>query len=372
MKVTKGKIYGYQYICIIILSCLGTLFMLGIPERLVGHNAYLACLMAVPIGILLNTLFIKLFTVSGAQSLYEVNTFAFGKWVGKGVTFLYGLYFLLIAIAVLNYYGLFTVNLILRQMRMVAFLTPVVLVIAYGAKKGATTMGRMAVILVGVMLIIALISIGIEVFYVEPENLLPVLNVERGDFIGAMFTFAFLQMGELMAVYALIPKVEVKKRSVLKISLISMLVGTGFVILFTLMNSLILGNTMSLQYAAFIRVMRVVDLGEMINRMEILVVSGYFFASVFRVMVDLYMVAVCMKDTFGLSTHKHLAFPLGIILILATSLFSNVTNLLIRYYTEIYPYIALAIQVILPAVTLIAVSIAKRKKTHQLQASERT
>ena len=138
-------------------------------------------------------------------------------------------------------------------------------------------------------------------------------------------------------------------------------------VLFCLLNALVLGDTLSQQYSAFLRVMRLVDLGRIINRLEVLVFAGYFFATVFRLMVEYTVVVANLKDAFKLNkkTPRSVSgwlvlLGVGAAMAAASILISGATEDTMRFITNYYPYIAIVVQVILPIATHIGLSIRNR------------
>ena len=361
----KTKIYTYQYVFLLILGCLGSLFLVGMQERALGNSAWISALVAIPIGLMINGLALALFLKNPEASLGEINVRAFGRIGGGAVTLFYAVYFFLCACTLLNYYGLFTVNLILRQSELVFFLVPVVLVMIYGVRKGITTIGRMAVIFGVLMLVLSVVVLVMEVNIADWSNLLPLQIQNTGQFVQLTVAFILVQFGELLAVISVIPEIETRKK-IVKSTLVSITVGNAVVVLFVIADVAVLGASTAMQYSALYRVMRIVDFGELINKVEVFIVAGYFFATMFRVMIHFYAACKTLRDAFRMKSYKHLAVPVGTLMIGFTEWFATTSNSLIQYIIYIYPYIAVAPQIILPALALIILSVKKRKERKQV------
>lgn len=358
----KEKIYGYQLMTLIILSCVGSIFLVTVQERAVGTSAWIALLCSFPIGLGINILFLMLFKRTKYASISRINKAAFGP-AGDAVTVVYCLYFLLGASLLLNYYGIFTVSIILRQMQLTFFILPIVFLIGWAAQSGVTVIGRMAVIFSYILLGTVAVTYLFELPYVKWENIFPLFDADTGSFFWMVFLFAFIQFGDLMAVFCLLPYVE-NKEKLIKKSLISVSIGVGIVVLFCFLNALVLGNVLSQQYSAFLRVMRLVDLGRIINRLEVLVFAGYFFATVFRLMVEYTVVVSNLRHALRLNkkTPRSLSgwillLGVGAALAVCSILIAPATEDTMRFITNIYPYIAVVVQIGLPVATHIALSV---------------
>lgn len=363
----KDKIYGYQMMTLIVLSCVGSIFLVSVQEKAIGTAAWLALLCSFPIGLAINFLFLSLFKRTGYVSISEINHAAFGK-AGNALTVTYCLFFLLGASLLLNYYGIFTVSIILRQMNLALFILPIVFLLGWAAQSGVTVIGRMGVIFSYVLLGTVAVTFLFELPYVRLENIFPLFYTDVDSFLQMIFLFAFIQFGDLMAVFCLLPHVE-NREKLIKKSLISVSIGAGLVVLFCFLNALVLGNVLSRQYSAFLRVMRMVDLGQVINRLEVLVFAGYFFATVFRLMVEYTVVVSNLRDALRMNKKPPhslcrwaVLLGVGAAMALTAVFIAPATEDTMRFITTIYPYAALAVQVLLPAATHIALRVRSRNK----------
>ncbi|MEI6101097.1 MAG: GerAB/ArcD/ProY family transporter [Eubacteriales bacterium] len=366
----KEKLYGYQMMTLIILSCVGSIFLVSVQERAIGTAAWLALVYSFPVGLGINILFLLLFKRSKYATISEINKAAFGP-AGNAVTVVYCLFFLLGASLLLNYYGIFTVSIILRQMELAFFVLPIVLLIGWAAQSGVTVIGRMGVVFSYVLLGTVAVTFLFELPYVKWENIFPLFYTDTNSFIKMAFLFAFIQFGDLMAVFCLLPYVH-NREKLMKKCIISVSIGVGIVMLFCFLNALVLGDALSMQYSAFLRVMRLVDLGRIINRLEVLVFAGYFFATVFRLMVEYTVVVSNLRDALHLNkkTPRSLSgwgvlLGVGGTLSVTSILISGATEDTMRFITNSYPYIAVAVQVGLPAATHIALSVRSHKPKKQ-------
>lgn len=358
----KEKIYGYQLMTLIILSCVGSIFLVSVQEKAIGTAAWTALLVSFPAGLGINLLFLSLFKRRNYASINEINRAAFGP-LGGAVTAVYCLFFLLGAAILLNYYGIFTVSVILRQLKFAFFILPIVFLIGWAAQSGVTVIGRMGVIFAYILLGTVAATFLFELPYAKPENLLPLFYARPGSFAGMALLFALIQFGDLTMVFCLLPYVE-KKEKLIKKSLVSVSIGVGIVVLFCFFNALVLGDTLSLQYSGFLRAMRLVNLGSIINRLEVLVFAGYFFATVFRLMVEYTVVVSGLKDALRINKNTPrsasgwcVVVGVGAAMAILAVLISGSAEDTMRFVTNVYPFIALPVQVALPAATHIALSL---------------
>lgn len=347
----RQKIYLYQYSFLLVLACLSNLFIIGAVEGQAGSETWMAFLFCFPLGLLVNLLAIGLFARNPGCTLHDINIRAFGKILGNIATVLYTLYFFLISAILLNYYGLYTVDTVLVQMRLIFFIAPVMLAVAYTAKKGIETLGRMSVIVGAVILVVCIAAVVFEIATGEPEHLLPILAAPPEKMIQVVLALTTIEFGELLAVMTCVPNVKERKKLV-KPTLLSILAGNGLVLLFAVGNILVGGQTAYMNTVGFFRASQSTELFQAINGVKMLVVAAFFFAVVFRLTIHLRAICQCLAETFHLADQKHLALPVGALVAGFAQFISGSSLEVSRFLVQVYPYIAVVPQVGLPALAL--------------------
>lgn len=352
----QKKLHTYQYFFLVLLSCLGSIFLLSVPENTAGGSAWLAVVLCLPVGILLNFIAVMLFKRDEGKSLTDINRLAFGKTAGNAVSALYAVYFFFAACTLLAYYAFFSSDLILNGTPKEYFLLVAAAVTAYCVKKGLLAIGRMGTVFGMFLLAASVIMLSLELAEADISR----LKFDTENFVPAIAAFSFLQFGELFSVISLAPEAEFKD-NMYKTTVISIVAGNGLIAVFALTNALALGSTVSVQYAAFYRVVRTIELGEFLNRIEALVVVAYFIATVFRVMLNFYLVCKCTSDILGGKKERKIAVFAGALLFIVSALAFGAREDILKYYTGVYPYISAVPLLILPVITLIIRSVQRRK-----------
>ena len=284
----KKSIYRYEYAMILILAQLGSVFLVSIQENVLGKDTYFALLIGLGAGLALNAVFLTLLKKTGYQPFAKINLLAFGKF-GNVITRAYSAYFLLESAILLNYYSVFSVEKILWNLPVGALVISIVVLVAFSCIKGVTTMGRMGVVFSYVLLGCVAVSFLCSIPYFDGNNLYPMFQSDTGDFLWMAMLFASLQFGSLVSVLCVAPYVN-QKQKLIRLSLLAALIGGGIVFLFSFINALVLGDSLIAQDFGFLRVMRLVDLGGFLTRIETIVIAGYFFATVFRLMIDFFVI----------------------------------------------------------------------------------
>ena len=347
--MTEYKINRYEYALIIILSLTGCVFFVGLPEKVIGKDTYIALLAGLGIGVFIAAVFATIIKNCGGRRLADINKMLFKK-AGHVITFFYSIYFLLVNALLLDYYGVFTVDTILGGIPEAVLFASIMAVVAFASLKGAFVMGRMGVIFSYVILACVAASFLLELPQADIQNLLPVLSSDKNDILQMCILFGFLQFGDIICVLCLSAYTD-KQTKILKISVISTVIGGGIVFAFCLLNALCLGDSLLYQYSGFLRIMKLVDFGSILNRLEVVVVAGYFFATVFRLMTGYFVAADSLDCIFNKNKDPRIKWGI----LIASSAFIVVFAVSIcaeQFIKSGYLFLAPVFQLVLPLVML--------------------
>ena len=347
--MTAGKIYRYEYSLLIILSLVGSVFLVSLQESVIGKDTYIALIFGLIMGIALNILFLFVLKNCGFKPFAEVNTMLFGK-AGNTVTLFFSFYFLLSSALLLDYYGTFTVRTILEDMPVTVLFVAITAVIMLASLKGITTMGRMGVIFSYVLFFCVIFSFLLELPHVNADNLAPAFSSDPHDMFDMAVLFGFLQFGDILSVLCLTSHVD-KKHHLIRLSVLSTAIGGGVVFVFCFLNAACLGDSLLYQYSGFFRIMKIVDLGSIFNRFEVLVVAGYFFATVFRLMIEFFVVTDNISNVFCAKKDPRIKWGILISCSVIFVLFA-VFIASEAFIWDIYPFFAVVFQAALPLVML--------------------
>ena len=351
----RQSLYAYQYAFLVIFSCLCNLFLIGVMEEQTGSAAWTAFLIALPIGMAMLLVFTALFARHPGKSLYEIHVYAFGKPLGSVISLAYGAYFMVSGSVLLNYYGLYTVDTVLVQLRLISFVAPIVLAMIYVARKGVEVMGRIAVILGSIFAVACVAGLLLELITGNGENLFPIAALPAGELVQVAFGLAVTQFGELIAVVSFMPHV-VRRRRIVKITLLSAL-GTNLLVALMAVGAVMLSGQ---EGAAFFHMARGAAYSGLVGGMNLLVAGAYFFGAVFRITIALGAAARAVKDVFGVRSSRQVVLGAGAVMAALAQLLSfsaEVTGYFILY---VWPYIAVWMQAGLPLLALALGSLRQR------------
>ena len=124
-------------------------------------------------------------------------------------------------------------------------------------------------------------------------------------------------------------------------------------------NAAGLGAAAGLYNYPTFQVSRLINVGELLNRMEIIIMVAFLSMGFVKISVLLYGTVLGSAQLLGLRTYRPLILPLGILMIILSLInFKSVTEN-IWVANQIYPIYAIPFEVIIPLLTL-SVAVLRR------------
>lgn len=358
----KNKLYIYQYGFMLAFCTLSNLFMSGVVASVQGSSAWIGFLIAIPVGLGINAIGAALFAKNPGKTLHQLNCKAFGKPIGCAASIVYSLYFMMAGVALLSYYSLYTADAIMGGPPAGLFMLIVVLAAVYTARRESEVLGRTAVLIGAFVVLLCVISTIMEFGTGDFRNLLPIDAVPADKLAWTVFAIATVQYGELLAVMLFAKVVEDKKRF-FRATLVSVLAGNGLVALFAVGSVFLMGQTTMVNDVGFFMYVHPQEFSQVINMMELLLTTVYFFAIAFRLTISLRATAICTAEALSLPDERRIILPLGAMLVGVAGLFSFSGSVAANFLMFTYPIVAILPQIILPALTLIITSAKKARAT---------
>ncbi len=302
--MTKPKLYYYQYCFTVALFCAAGIFLPGIVRNTAGTGAFCSFALALLPGMLI--LAMTAFVFRNGKGPLDAYAFCFGRAVSRVVCVINSVYFIYIAAELMAFYALYAAYA--SQMSSpVLFLLPVMLGVCFAAAKRSASIGRMAVIIGGMMLAVSAFFLVFSVFGGRPENLFPVVSVPADTLFTVTFSLAALEFAQLSAVLCLSGALRDRKK-LIKSTLLSALAGNAAVLIVAFMSVYLNGQTTMINRVGY---SPGYTAGGGLGGLKILAAAALFFSAVFRAAVCLRAAGICAGEALGIKKRRTLIYPMG-------------------------------------------------------------
>jgi len=317
-----------------------------------GHDTWIAVILGFAESLIFAALYIGLARRYPGKTLIEINDTVFGPYLGKLVSLCYLWYFFQIAALVLRNYGDFLIAIIYPETPMLVILIMLTLLCASAARNGIEVIARCGLVLVPLVFITLILTFLMLLPEMDFDNFLPLFEAPLKDILLSAHSISAFPFGEVVAFLMLLAYLD--KPGQAKKTILTGLSGALVVILIaTIRNTATLGITAEMAIYPSYEAVRMVNIAEIITRMEILIAANFILLGFLKISVLYYATALGLAQMLRLQTYLPLILPLGSLMISLSILQfeRNIEN--VYFVTKIYPIYSLPFELFLPGLTLL-------------------
>jgi spore germination protein KB len=320
----KGKISHSQLFILILLFEIGTstLFVPFLVAKAAKQDAWISILVGICGGLLFVCIHGTLVKRYSNLTIVEMSELVLGKWVGKGLSVLFFVYFFVLTAGLFRIIGDFITTHIMPETPIQAIEIIFMLIVVYGTRLGLETFSRTSeMILPWILLFFFLL-----IFFLLPEiqftNLFPLVE----DGIKPVLKGSFLSLGvpfSDIVVFLMITPYVAPAKKLGRVLALGTLAGGLIIFFVVLMSILVLGanQTAQLNYPIYVLAQEV-NIGNFIQRIEVLA-GGMVFMSIFiKTTISFYSLSLSLAQILNLQEFKMLSFPFGILVLLFANIMS--------------------------------------------------
>lgn len=347
-----------QGVILIILFELGTtiIFIPGIKAKQdVWLAIVLAMLLILPI-ILMYERFLYFFP---GKDLFDILQITFGKGLGKIISILYIWFSFHLAYLVLRNFGDFISVIGLTETPKVVPLLFIIALCIAAVKYGIEVIGRWGEIAIIFLLVPMIIIIIFLIGNMDINNLKPTLYngikpVLKGTF--SLISFPFGQLVIFTMVFT-----TFKEKGVSKVYRKGLILSGIFIIITSVSVILTLGvNITEIYYFPSHEAVRRVDIGDLIERIEIIISVVYLIGGIAKASMCLLAASKGIAKMFNFKDYRFIVTPIGILIVNFSILDFGSVMETSKWIMEVWPYYSLLFHVILPIIIFVGVEV-KRK-----------
>lgn len=358
MKIEKGIISSSQLTFLIVgllqASTLTAAFVSGITKQ----NTWLILLAGFTITLLLLLVYISLSQKYPNKNLIEINSEIYGRYFGKIMSILYIFYFWFIVPANLRYIADFFSMYLFTETDIIVFIIAIAIICIYTIKKGLEVLARAGFIITILIIISAVLITILTLKNIRLTNFLPLFQIHLKEFIQGTNLMIGIPFGEIIVFLMIFPYINDKKQ-VKKSAFWGLIIGNIYFLSVILRNTAILGNIGSIYIFPSYQVARLINIGEIITRMEVLLAVMLLFSVFLKTCIFYYATVLSIAQLLDLKSYKSLIIPVGIIsIVLSITMYNSPVD---QAYTaaNIYPIYAIPFIILFPIASLLIAHVRK-------------
>jgi spore germination protein (amino acid permease) len=345
-----------QAICMIALFTIGSTLVMGTGKSL-NQDVWIAILTGFALSIPMMLIYSKLLLSFPGKSLYDIMINVFGNIFGKLFVLLYTWYFLHLGALVIRNFTEFVnvASLPETPQRFIAIFLAVLCI--WVVRSGIEVLGRWSNF---VFPLVAFIFIGIYILsttQIKLINIKPVLYNGIKPLIPTAVAYFSFPFAESVIFTAVLHTLRQKNKT-FKVLFTGIAIGCAFILTSAVRNILVLGvkNSSSLYFPSYTAV-RTINIGEALQRIEILVATSFVLSGFAKISVCLYAASSGAAKLFNIQSYSQITAPIGFLMMALSILLYRNTMEMFEWAANIYVYYAVLFQIIFPIILFIAAKI---------------
>lgn len=364
MKIEKGVISSTQLVFLVIgileASTLTSAFISGITKQ----DTWVVLLVGFIISLPLLSVYISLSNKYPGKNLIEINDIIYGKFFGKVMSILYIYFFWFLIPANIRFISDFFTNYLFPKTDITVFVMLIIITCMYTVEKGLEVIARTGSILCILSIIVAIFITTFTLGEIRLANFLPIFQIPLKGFIQGTNVMVSIPFGEIIGIIMILPYVN-KRDQVKKSAFLGLTIGTVYFLCIVLRNIAVLGNIGSIHTLPSYQVAKLINIGEAITRLEVLIATSLLFNIFLKVCIFYYATVLSIAQFFKLRTYNPLIIPIGIISLVFSISMYNSSSEEAYAAANIYPIFSIPFIILFPVISLIIASIKKPARTTQ-------
>lgn len=361
MNIEKGKISDSQLMHLIASFMLGTSTFIFFMDTIAHHDSWLAILVAFVICIPFVLCYSSLAKKFGGKNLIQMNDMIYGFYLGKFVSFLYIVFFLLLFSFNLKGLADFYIGYIMPDTPKPVFLIIFALVSAYAVQKGIESIARISYLTVIYSITIILGTFLLLYKEIDFTHFIPVFELPLKDFIQSVHIVAAIPFCEIMVFLMVMPSLNSFKK-VNKYTFWGFTIAAFSMLIISVRDTSALGLSSSIYNNAAYQAVRLIDIADFFTRIELFVGMSITINLFIKICILYYVTVTSISQLLNLKSYSSLIIPIGgITIILALIVYDSMVshNFSARNYAVVLstPYFF-----ILPPLSLFLAKIRKLPK----------
>lgn len=351
MKIEKGEISSSQLMFLVIGLIQGSNLVMTYLYGITNHDTWLAVLVAFVISFPFVWIDIALAQKFSGKNLIQINDIIYGSYLGKLISTLYILFFLLLNALNIRYIGAFFTTYIMPETPIIAIIIMFTFVCAWAVRNGLEVIARSSFILVVITALLIIFDTVLLLKDMKLTNFLPIFDLSLKDFIQGTQLVVSIPFTQIVVFLMFIPFVNNIKQA--KGSIVLGVIIGGISLLITVIRDIAtLGIMANIMVSPTFEAVRLIEIAKILTRLDILVAIGLLVIMFLRVSIFYYATVLSIAQIFNLRSFVPLVFPIGIIIISLTMLLFDSSMEHTYSTSNFYPIYSFPFQILIPPISL--------------------
>lgn len=355
----KEIISNKQGIATMVMFIVGSTMVLGVGGE-AKQDAWIAGMIGMFMSVPFIFVYARTLKLFPGKNLYDILESLYGKMFGKAITAIYVWYSIHLGALVLRNFSEYIQIVSMPETPQFVLTMFLGTLGIYSVKSGIEVIGRWS-ILVLTLCIVSIIFIDIlSITQMDISNLKPILYNGLKPVLKSAFTVFSFPFAETVLFMTVLGGLN-NRGSSYKTYYISLIFGGIILILSSIRNITVLGiGTALTLYFPVHGAISLIDIGDFLERVEVVISVIYLLAGIVKVSICLYSASIGFAKLFDFKDYRKVVFPMAVTTMNLSCIIYKNTMEMFQWAIEIYKYYAIPFQVIIPLAILITAEIKTR------------
>ena len=363
----ENEISSQNAMCLLILLITGSNFVFGLMP---GHpnDQWLCILISFLFSIPFMLIYSRIVKLTGAKNIFETLETLFGKFLGKILCILVGVFSLHAAARYLAEFSETIGVSVLKNTPIMVITIMIMSVCIYLAKSSFSVIGKFSLVAFIIGYLINIVMFLISIPLMKFDNIMPVLAKGMNDIWFNSFNFSCLSGLEIVFSFAAIDHFA-KNKNVKKIYLGSLLLAYLLIILVFLRTLFVLGpESFSIFYFPRYVALRLIKFGKFFERIENFSYYAFLVFGVVKIAIFLIVAARGLAKVFNIASYKTMITPVALFTISINSILANNIMEIFSFF-PFYFFYSVPFQIIIPILMWIICEIKFKSKKNNINTN---
>jgi spore germination protein KB len=330
--------------------------LVGFVTATTKQESWIPVLAGIVLTLPLIWIYFKIADKYPGKSIIEIDDLVFGKVIGKFFSVVYILFFISLSALNATIIADFLVSSVLPETPKLAGLILFMLLCAYALSKGIETITRCSTLFTFIIIIVVVVNGILMSKNMKADNFLPVFSLPLKKYIQATQTEVFLPFGEIFVFFMLFPNMQ-NPKDMKKSFMRGYMIGTGTMLMIMLRDISVLGPTIGLVTIPAYESVRLINVANILTRMEFFYATLLIVLSFFKVSILYYASTKAVTELVGMSSYKCLLRVMGVLIVIFTLINFKSANEHAAWGVSASSFYSSFFILILPLITLITIAI---------------
>lgn len=348
-----------EKICTIVLFLMGTSTIMIVGKEAM-ESIWVSVIIASIIGFILIYMYLKLLSHFPGKNYFEIIKIVLGRKIGNFICFIYIIFLMLNAAAVIENIMWFVSICVLQKTPKSAVLGIIGIAIIGITRKNIDNVNKWSKVVLPILLSIILLATFMAMPIMKPFNMYPLFSSGWENIIKSSVAIFFIPFAELFAFIIFFGDIT-SINSMKKIYYTGLLIGAIIILAVYLKNLLIIGpiQLKGSYFPSLVTARRINIMGS-VERIEIVITSAFLVGSYLKSCVLVVAALKTTKEAFETKDMYIYIVPL-VLLCISLALIENdsIMAFMIRQSTWIIP--AFIFQLLIPFILLVIVTFMKKR-----------